>query len=156
MIIVPSGKPKIWDKSPEKGAVPARKAYTGTFHRLARAYAEQFAGNGGYLILSPKYGFLRPNDLVPGSYDVRFTRKGTNPTTIDLKTLKQQWEKVALSTEETVTLLGGVKYGPLCRAIMGEAVRIEEPLVGQGGIGFMQQALKKAVEMNQPLTNRRD
>ncbi|WP_099222305.1 DUF6884 domain-containing protein [Listeria costaricensis] len=156
MMIVPSGKPKIWDKAPEAGAVPAREAYMGTFHRLARAYAEQFAGSAGYLILSPKYGFLQPNDLVAGPYDVRFTKKGTTSATIDLKTLQYQWGKVAPSSKETVILLGGVKYGPLCRSIMGETVRIEEPLVGRGGIGFMQQALKKAVETNQPLTNRRD
>lgn len=43
LINIASGKPKIWDKSPDIGPVKASEVYTGTFHRLSRAYAEQFA-----------------------------------------------------------------------------------------------------------------
>lgn len=90
LIIIASGKPKIWDKLPDIGPVKASEVYTGTFHRLSRAYAEQFANE--YLILSPKYGFLRPDDIVLKTYDVRFTMKGTGADTIQLGELKEQWQ----------------------------------------------------------------
>lgn len=56
LIIIASGKPKIWDKSPDIGPVKASEVYTGTFHRLSRAYAEQFANE--YLNFIPQIWFF--------------------------------------------------------------------------------------------------
>ncbi|EUJ29227.1 hypothetical protein LMUR_03823 [Listeria grayi FSL F6-1183] len=106
MMIIPSGKPKIWDKQPEKGPVPAKEAYTGTFHRLCRGYAEMLGES--YLILSPKYGFLKPDDLVTGSYDVRFDYNGVNAETISLPELQAGWKQLEIN-QEVIVMLGGKK-----------------------------------------------
>ncbi|HCJ4854396.1 TPA: hypothetical protein NR884_001819, partial [Listeria innocua] len=107
LIIIASGKPKIWDKFPDVGPVKASEVYTGTFHRLSKAYAEQFADN--YLILSPKYGFLKPDDIVAKNYDVRFTMKGVGEDTIQLDELKEQWKQLQINPSEPIPMLGGKK-----------------------------------------------
>ncbi|MEG0289210.1 MAG: hypothetical protein RR725_06165 [Carnobacterium sp.] len=147
MFIIPSGKPKIWDKVPDAGAVPAKTAYTGTFHKLCTDYATTFGPN--YLILSPYYGFLRPDDLVSHSYDVRFTVKGVGPDTIPVSNLKEQWVELAIEKDDQITLLGGKKFIHLMDEITDRNVIF--PLIGLGGIGLMQKALKEAVHQQKPL-----
>lgn len=148
MLIIPSGKPKILDKNPEIKTVPATEAYTGTFHKLCRQYAEQFGLE--YVILSPFYGFLRPSDAVPHTYDVRFTLKGVNANTIQLETLKKQWQSLAVK-ETAITVLGGKKFVFLMNSIVSEETTLSFPLINRGGIGRMQQALKEAIQRQQPL-----
>lgn len=148
MIIIPSGKPKIWDKQPKIGQIPANQAYTGTFHKLCQEYAILF--DTEYLILSPFYGFLAPNQLIGTTYDVRFTSKGTNEQTISLAALKEQWEEVGCNEKEIV-VLGGEKFKPLLEQVIPSTIQLTFPLIGLGGIGFMQQALKHAIATKQPL-----
>ena len=81
LCVGPCGKAKNWDKNPEAGATPAREVYTGPFAKKCREYAETFYGEE-YVILSAKYGFLRPEDLVPESYEVTFKDKRTNPISV--------------------------------------------------------------------------
>ncbi|MBC1499513.1 hypothetical protein HB943_02780 [Listeria weihenstephanensis] len=148
MIIIPSGKPKIWDKQPEEGAVEARFAYTGNFHQLCKAYAEQF--DGDYLILSPKYGFLKPDSHVLGTYDVRFTAKGVSSETISISELTQQWQTLGIK-QETIIMLGGKKFKSLLEMITnGEQVFVF-PLHGARGIGDMQKRLRTALDTGEPL-----
>lgn len=142
MIIIPSGKPKIWDKEPGVGAVSADRAYTGTFHRLCQAYAKEFDSN--YLILSPYYGFLKPSDFISQTYDVRFNLKGVNQETIQLSDLKKQWLQLKYS-DKVLTVLGGKKFQPLLREIVGTTLELDFPLHQAGGIGMMQKRLKEAV-----------
>ncbi|WP_088809601.1 MULTISPECIES: DUF6884 domain-containing protein [Listeria] len=149
MMIIPSGKPKIWDKNPKYGPCQARKAYTGTFHKLCQAYAEKFADE--YVILSPKYGFLHPNDTLLKTYDVRFNQKGVTAETIQLDALKAQWRALKLENQESIILLGGKKYGPLLEQITGGTQQFVQPLIGYSGIGVMQAKLKQAILSNQPL-----
>lgn len=145
MIIVPSGRPKIWDKNPDLGAVPACRAYTGTFHKLCKSYAHSF--DKTYFVLSPKFGFLKPDDLVLHSYDTRFTQKGTSKSTISLEQLRKQWHELAIPTTETIVVLGGQKFKPLMEAVAEDTSHtFIYPLHGLGGIGFMQSALKEAIE----------
>ncbi|AIS60382.1 DUF6884 domain-containing protein [Listeria ivanovii] len=151
LIIIASGKPKIWDKFPSIGPVKASEAYTGTFHRLSKAYAEKFAVN--YLILSPKYGFLRPDDMVEGTYDVRFTMKGVGPNTIQLEVLRRMWQEQQINPTEQVPMLGGEKFKGLLSAITDNKQAFEFPLTGSSGIGVMQQKLKQAVERGIPLNS---
>lgn len=148
MLIIPSGKPKIWDKYPDVKTVPADKAYTGTFHKLCRQYAEEFGLE--YVILSPFYGFLRPSDAVPHTYDVRFTLKGVNANTIQLETLKKQWQSLAVK-ETTITVLGGKKFVSLLYSVVSEETTLSFPLINRGGIGVMQKVLKEAIQRHQPL-----
>ena len=54
----------------DAGATPAADAYTGAPFTVNREYAE--ASGGDWVILSAKYGFLRPTDIIPGPYEVTF------------------------------------------------------------------------------------
>ncbi|MGY3778076.1 DUF6884 domain-containing protein [Isobaculum melis] len=148
MMIIPSGKPKIWDKQPDAGTMPANQAYTGTFHKLCQEYATLF--DTDYLILSPFYGFLTPNTLIGTTYDVRFTQKGTTEQTISLTDLKKQWTALAFEEKEMV-VLGGEKFKPLLEQIVPSTIQLTFPLLGLGGIGYMQQALKQAIHEKKPL-----
>ncbi|MBC1867548.1 hypothetical protein HCA39_13590 [Listeria seeligeri] len=151
LIIIASGKPKIWDKFPDLGPVKASEAYTGTFHRLSKTYAEKFADS--YLILSPKYGFLRPDDLVAEPYDVRFTMKGTSEATIQLEELKRMWRGLQINPNELVPMLGGEKFRGLLSSITDNKQTFDFPLTGSSGIGVMQQKLKQAIESGIPLNS---
>ncbi|MBF2671149.1 DUF6884 domain-containing protein [Listeria seeligeri] len=151
LIIIASGKPKIWDKFPDLGPVKASEAYTGTFHRLSKTYAEKFADS--YLILSPKYGFLRPDDLVAEPYDVRFTMKGTSEATIQLEELKRMWRELQINPTKLVPMLGGEKFRGLLSSITDNKQTFDFPLTGSSGIGVMQQKLKQAIESGIPLNS---
>lgn len=149
MIIIPSGKPKIWDKHPDIGPVKAKEAYTGTFHSLCQEYAENFYDS--YVILSPKFGFLFPAEAVPHTYDVHFTQKGVNEQTITLETLRKQWKQIDLSDDEILPVLGGKKYKPLMETIDQNKHDFTYPLHGLGGIGYMQKELNEAIKKGVPL-----
>ncbi|WP_163654301.1 DUF6884 domain-containing protein [Listeria sp. PSOL-1] len=154
MLIIPSGKPKIWDKNPDYGPTRAKYAYTGTFHCLAKTYAEMFSPDD-YLILSPKYGFLYPEDWVKKTYDVRFTLNGVNQHTISLADLKKSWqEKTAQRKIAEIIMIGGKKYLPLMEQVLAAKIKISLPLAGSSGIGIMQQKLKKAIQEREPLADR--
>jgi hypothetical protein len=64
LVIVPCGLLKIWDKFPEAGPTAAADAYIGPPFKVNRRYAERAGGD--WVVLSAKYGFLRPTDVVPG------------------------------------------------------------------------------------------
>lgn len=142
--IVPCSKGKVWDRIPTCGAVPAKDAYTGTFHRLARAYAERKADQ--WMILSAKYGFLAPDDLVPGPYDVTFNRP-SDPRCITTERLREQVLEKRLNRYTRVIVVCGDNYVRRIReAFQGTGAEIITPLKGKGGIGSMQKWLKHAVE----------
>ncbi|MBC1603348.1 hypothetical protein HCJ39_01220 [Listeria rocourtiae] len=148
MIIIPSGKPKIWDRHQGIGPVPAKEAYTGTFHRLCRVYAEKF--DGEYLILSPKYGFLAPDSIVPGTYDVRFTARGVTANTVSIEELTEQWQALNIK-EEPIVMLGGTKFRPLLEDVSDRRNQFIFPLHGTRGIGEMQKRLRTAIDTGEPL-----
>ena len=83
LVVVPCGQSKIWDRHPGIGAVAAREAYTGAPFVVNRAYAERYAD--AWVILSAKYGFLSPNDLVDGPYNVTFKKRSTQPIEVALR-----------------------------------------------------------------------
>jgi hypothetical protein len=146
--IVPCGKEKIWDRAPNCGTVPARDAYTGTFHRLARAYTERFADQ--WMVLSAKHGFLAPDDLVPGPYDVTFNRPN-DPRCITTERLREQVRQKRLDRFACVIVICGDKYVQRIReAFQGTGTKIITPLKGKGGIGPMMGWLKRAVAEARP------
>jgi hypothetical protein len=106
LVIVPCGKAKIWDKQPDAGPTPAHHAYTGAPFVVNRTYAQTFGSAWG--ILSAKYGFLRPDDLIPGPYNVTFKRKATHP--IDSGHLRAQVLELGLHRFARVIALGGSEY----------------------------------------------
>jgi hypothetical protein len=66
------------------------------------------------MILSAKYGFLRPEDPVPGPYNVTFKVNRTGP--VDIATLQQQVVDLGLHRFRTVIALGGKEYRDAVRA----------------------------------------
>ena len=54
----------------DRGSRSAGDAYTGAPFTVNRQYGE--ASGGDWVILSAKYGFLLPTDLIPGPCEVTF------------------------------------------------------------------------------------
>lgn len=139
LCVIPCGNKKIWDKEPHLGQVEAENAYTGTFHLLCRQYAEMFFDD--WVILSAKHGFLFPDDLVPGNYNVSFSMK--TEEVITLEKLQKQADEKNLHQFEEFVVLGGKKFRPVAEnTLKGKFIY---PLQNCRGIGYMQQMLKKAV-----------
>ncbi|ARU63050.1 hypothetical protein CBW65_20280 [Tumebacillus avium] len=150
LCIIPCGSRKIWDTQPDfTGPAAARHTYTGTFHRLCQAYARQFFGED-WVILSAKHGFLRPEDIVPENYDVRFT--SSNPLRdVSLEAFIEQAKAKGLTGYDDITILGGKKYTVVVPAVFGDAPAYHTPLKGCTGIGFMQQRLNQALAQGREL-----
>lgn len=145
--IIPCGNKKVWSKEPDKREVQAKEAYIGTFHHLCKSYANHFFDS--YLILSAKHGFLRPNDLVDGPYDVSFSMNTKEVITIEK--LKTQLSNKGLDTYDRFVVLTGKKYFPILDQTVREKAELIFPLLKCSGIGFMQRELKRAVEDDIPL-----
>ncbi len=145
--IIPCGSKKVWEIDPTAGPTPARRVYVGPFAVKCREYAERFYP-ASWCILSAKYGFLLPGDIVDGPYNVTFNDRRTNP--ISAERLSVQAKKKGLHEYDEVIVLGGKNYVLLVRhALAGANVRA--PLSGCTGIGYMQQALKAAIMNGTPL-----
>ena len=107
LCVVPCGKAKIWDKYPKAGPREAREVYTGSFAKKCREYAERFYGEE-YVILSAKYGFLRPDEVIEGTYNVSFNDPKSKP--IGVRALKEQAREKGLLGYERIVVLGGKNY----------------------------------------------
>ncbi|RYG73981.1 hypothetical protein EU245_03700 [Lentibacillus lipolyticus] len=145
--IIPCGRKKIWDKYPEAGAVPAKDAYIGTFHKRCQQYAETFTD--GWVVLSAKHGFLFPNNMVDGPYDVTFGQKNADIITADR--LRQQVRAKQLDQYDRLIILTGQKYRPVLNSCIPGSMPREYPLMQFGGIGYILQALKRSVETDTPI-----
>lgn len=150
LCIIPCGSRKIWDTRPDfAGPAAAKSTYTGTFHKLCQAYAQTFFGDD-WVILSAKHGFLRPTDLVPENYDVRFT--SSNPLRdVSLEAFIAQAKEKGLTAYDDITILGGKKYTVVVPAAFGDGPTYHTPLQGCTGIGFMQQRLNQALAAGREL-----
>ncbi|MEC2183796.1 hypothetical protein P9G43_14335 [Bacillus spizizenii] len=147
LCIIPCGKKKIWDIHPDAGPVRAEDAYLSPFHQACERYAKTFFDE--WVILSAKHGFLRPDDIVSGNYDVTF---GTaHPEIMTTEELRRQFCQKGFSDIEELVMLGGKKYRSVLNAVIGEHQHINWPLSPYKGIGYMLQALNRAVEEKQEL-----
>lgn len=145
LVIVPCGGQKIWDRESGRGAM-ACDVYTSGFFRINRAYAERFGKV--WVILSAKYGFVRPTDPIPGPYNVTFKRKASGPVSVEV--LWTQIRDLGLDRYETVVSLGGTDYRQMVQeAFAPFGVEVVAPFAGSKGMGYMQQATKRAVEQGQ-------
>ncbi|TRM12208.1 hypothetical protein FH966_11245 [Lentibacillus cibarius] len=145
--IIPCGRKKIWDNHPEYGAVPAKDAYIGTLHNRCQQYAEYFTD--GWVVLSAKHGFLFPDELVDGPYDVTFGQKNADIITIDK--LQEQVMAKRLDQFDRLIVLTGKKYNPIIKDVFHSHVPQLFPLQAYTGIGYMLQALKQSVETATPI-----
>lgn len=145
--IVPCGKEKIWKKYPDVGPTPAKDVYTGTFAKKCQEYARKFYDEA-YLILSAKYGFLSPNDIVPGDYNVTFTKPSTHPITIP-ELIQIAQDKQLLQFECFVIIAGRI-YSEIARQVFFKKI-IETPLAGCRDMFEMIKLMQQAIKEGQPI-----
>ena len=147
LCIVPCGNKKIWDKEPNAGPQRAKNVYIGPFANKCRKYAERFYPSS-WVILSAKYGFLFPDDIVHGPYNVSFNDKNTNPITVE--ELKSQAKDKGLCNYEKIVVLGGKNYTQIIKDVF-QNKGIHAPLVDCKGIGYMMGKLNEAIRRGVPL-----
>jgi hypothetical protein len=146
LCIIPCGSRKIWDKHPAMGSVEADRAYMSPFHRFCKDYAKMFFDH--WVILSAKYGFLYPTDVIAGPYDVTFNRP--SPEIVSVDSLFEQARVKDLLHFQEIVVLAGQKYRkPVTEVFCEQAIQF--PFEPYKGIGYIQQALKKAIATGQPL-----
>jgi hypothetical protein len=123
VVIVPCGGKKQQDSEVcEAGAM-----YVGSYHKACRRAAEVLAGGDGrVLILSAKFGLLKPSHYIP-----RYDLKAGDPGTVSAESLREQAHKLYI-TGADVTVLGGAEYVQLVRQVWQDA---QAPLSGCRGIG---------------------
>jgi hypothetical protein len=140
--IISCGKKKIWDKNPEAGPVKAENLYTGPFTRKCIEYAKK-ADFDSWCILSAKYGFLFPYEVVQGQYSECFHRKKSDPITLD--ELSLQIASKELDKYEKIVILGGNYYTLLIKKLFDEK-KVYNPLYGCKGIGHMMKKLNGLID----------
>jgi len=137
LVIIPCGKMKTWDKNHDAGPQKARDAYTGPPFKVNRQYAE--CRHCDWMILSPKYGFMQPDFVIAGNYDVTFE----SPDAISVRELKRQVERQGLGNYANVTVLGSAAYVETVReAFSNTKAKIEASFVGHR-IGEQMGMIKK-------------
>lgn len=141
LVIVPCGKRKIWDLNPDLGPVKAREAYIGPFSKKCKEYAERFYPDS-WVILSAKYGFLYPDDIVPGPYNVTFNDPKTNP--ISVYELRKQAIEKDLTKYSRIIVLGGRRYVNIVKQVFRDK-DVCTPLSRFRGLGVMMSVLKRAI-----------
>lgn len=142
LCIVSCGYSKIWNKNPYVGPTKARYVYIGPFASKCKEYAEKFYPST-WCILSAKYGFLFPDDIIPKPYNVSFNRKKANPITT--KELLSQMKRKKLNRYKKIVVLGGQNYTNIVKDVF-YGIEIYSPLTNLKGIGYMMQKLKNAIE----------
>jgi len=147
LCIVPCGNRKIWNKNPNAGPTKAEHVYIGPFAKKCREYAKRFYPSS-WCILSAKYGFLFPDDIVPGPYDVSFNKLKTNPITI--RELSAQATEKALHDYNKIVVLGGKNYIEIVKEVFS-AKKVIAPLGDCKGIGYMMGKLNDAIKRGVPL-----
>lgn len=132
---------------PGAGPTAAEFVYTGHFAGKCRQYAQKFHSSN-WCILSAKYGFLKPDDVVPGPYNVSFNDKSTCP--IGITELTEQVSKQGIDRYERIIVLGGSNYVSMTKKVFTSS-HILTPLRGCKGIGYMMARLNTSINENEPL-----
>jgi len=139
--IVPCGVKKIWDKYPDAGPTPAKDVYIGVFARKCQEYAQAFYPDS-YYILSAKYGFLHPLDIIQENYNVTFKESKTNPVMIcELVKIAKRKD---LYNVDRVIVVAGKDYFHIVKSVFSEK-EIVDPLKVCKGNGFMMQKINDAI-----------
>lgn len=147
LCIVPCGNRKIWDKNPKAGPTKAEYVYIGPFAKKCREYAMRFYPSS-WCILSAKYGFLFPDELVTGPYNVSFNDPKTNPITT--KELFAQVKEKGLDNYDRIVILGGKNYVEMANEVFSSK-EILSPLSDCKGIGYMMGKLNDSIKRGVPL-----
>lgn len=147
LCVVPCGSLKIWSRYPNAGPTRARDVYIGSFAKTCIEYAEKFYPNS-YVILSAKYGFLFPDELISEDYNVTFNDPRTNPISVD--ELRKQAEEKGLMKYDEIVVVAGSNYANIVRKVFRRK-KIITPLKGFGGMGPMISAMKRAIREGKEL-----
>ncbi len=146
LVVVPCGKRKIWDRSPAIGPVHARDAYIGAPFKVNRKYAKRFAER--WVILSAKYGFIDPDFVIPGNYNVTFKDPRTNP--VSISRLVEQIREKGLYGYDKVVVLGGRDYVDVVRRAFSKfKVKVIAPTLGLP-LGKAMAKVREAIENDSP------
>jgi Family of unknown function (DUF6884) len=133
LIVVPSGQTKIWKFDPKHGPARATDAYTGSPFQINKAFAQLFSDR--WVILSPKYGFIDPDFMIPEDYDVAFKKSVTEP--ISLEDLEKQVQEKNLLDFNIVVALGGEEFVDIVTSLFSKHSRVVAPTKGLAmGIGM--------------------
>ena len=144
LVVVPSGRRKIWENKPNARPTLAKNAYTGPPFKVNREYAETFSDK--WVILSAKYGFIEPDFVIPEDYYVAFNDPKTNP--ISLSKLREQ-VKDRFSEYPCIVALGGTTYANL----VIETFKSTDQKVITPSTGIMiWRAVRDAIRENKPFT----
>lgn len=127
LVIIPCSKEKRWHTEPGLGAVPAARAYTSPLHVQAQAYAKGL--NAPWFVLSALHGLLRPTDLIPGDYDVTFSRPA-DPCISDAALAMQAEEFGLLDASELVIACPDDYAARIRTAVQGGHATLLMPLAG--------------------------
>lgn len=115
--------------------------------KLWNSNAEKFYPNS-YVILSAKYGFLFPDELIPENYTVTFKDPNTKPISVgELK--RHAIEKDLLKYDEIV-VIAGKDYVEIVKKVFQNKV-IRTPLKGLKSMGLMISAMNKAIKEGKEL-----
>ncbi|MDQ2655341.1 MAG: hypothetical protein M3Z20_20100 [Chloroflexota bacterium] len=126
--------------------MPAADAYVGELFRRNRRYAEQFGD--AWVVLSAKYGFIAPDFLIPGPYEVTFKDRSTQP--IEIATLRDQVNSLDLSRFAVVVGLGGKEYrAAIEQTFAGTPTRPVFPFAGLP-LGLLLRATRQATDSGDP------
>lgn len=147
LCIVPCGSKKIWDKYPDAGVNKAKDVYIGSFSSKCKEYALKFYPES-WCILSAKYGFIFPDEVIEGPYDVCFMDKKSNP--IGIQKLKKQRKTKNLHQYNKIIVIGGNYYTKIVKEIFNDKL-VENPLSNCKGIGYMMQYLNKLMNNSNKL-----
>ncbi|HZU14975.1 MAG TPA: hypothetical protein VFB58_19230 [Chloroflexota bacterium] len=150
LVIVPCGRHKAWDKHPDLLSVVAKDAYISPTFRLNRAYAETFGD--AWMVLSAKYGFIPPDFVIPGPYNVTFKDRSTGP--IEIAVLHDQIRSQRINRVDAVIALGGKDYRSIVEsAFLPSGTTVVAPFVGLS-IGKYLQAVKRSLADHDPHLDR--
>jgi hypothetical protein len=142
LCIIPCGSAKVWDKVPQAGPTQSQFVYTGVFATTCQRYAKSYFKD--WIILSAKYGFLFPDDIVEGPYNISFNKPAED--TIKIETLRDQALMKGLYDFDEIVVLGGMNYIERAKSVFINGQNIVTPLSDCSGIGYMLQKLSRALE----------
>jgi hypothetical protein len=147
LCVVPCGARKIWDDDPQTGPTMAAYVYIGSFSKKCQEYARRFY-SGRWCILSAKYGFIGPAEIIPGPYNVSFNDQESKPITASA--LKKQAQERGLGVFDEVVVLGGKNYVVMIEEVF-KGKRVRAPLKGAKGIGYIMGRMKKALDRGEEI-----
>ena len=119
LVVIPCGRRK------RDVPTPAGDLYCGGYFVSCRRAALALDAPNGYLILSAKYGLLRPTQVIP-PYDMHMGDRGC----VTPGQVIQQARAMGVRNLRPVVVFGGVEYVNVARAVWPHAIT---PLKGKLG-----------------------